>query len=209
MFRHFRNTPAAFDFFEAGGGDGEDTAIFGGEFEMAHDYVDFCDAPCGVFVVYPGAFLGNLAAGFAVEVVFVGEAAEEAAAGAGDFHGVEGQVLVLGHFDGHGLEFVRDCVAAVAAAANPQAAHDPGLVPDADLAQLYPHLEDAHEVLYQLPKIHPVFRSKEKKYLRFLKQIMNRDQLHFQPVGFNFFFADLESVLCLIPVIGGPFQVLL
>ena len=49
---------------------------------------------------------------------------------------IQGQVLGLGHFDGHRLELVQEGGAAEGLAADAQPAQQLGLVPDADLPQL-------------------------------------------------------------------------
>src|SRR5690606_14486237 len=71
-----------------------------------------------------------------VEVVLVLEAAEQAAAPAGNLRGVERERLVLGEAQADGGEFPEPGGAAVLAAAPADAAQARRLVADADLAEL-------------------------------------------------------------------------
>jgi hypothetical protein len=99
-------------------------------------------------------------------------------------------------------------MAAVTPAANAQPADNPGLVPYPDLAQFYPALENAHQILDQFPKIHTGFGGKEKEDLGLLQKEMYRNKLHFQMMGFDLFFAGLKGVFFVLLVGSGLLQIL-
>ena len=77
----------------------EQSSIFAGHLNHVGKGVYFGDAEVGAVVENADAFVGEVAAGFVVPVKLVGKTAQEASTLAGNFHGVEGKVLVLGHAD--------------------------------------------------------------------------------------------------------------
>ncbi|MBO5485652.1 MAG: hypothetical protein J5988_01800, partial [Eubacterium sp.] len=83
-----------------------------------------------------GVVLGHALDGVLIGVLFILETAHQSAAGAGDFGGVEAQVLGLCHFNGHGDELVQKLATAERTAANTDTAQHFCLVPDAHLAKL-------------------------------------------------------------------------
>ena len=79
---------------------------------------------------------GRVLAEVLVERVLVLQAAHQPTARARDPHRVDRKVLLLGHPNGHRLEVLQERGAAQIAAAGPDAALQPGLIPRADLAEL-------------------------------------------------------------------------
>jgi len=131
------NLPLVIRLFKAAGGQSDDTAVLVSEFYLATDQVCFGNSPRTVVISNTGTLWRNTAALLAVINVFVRKAAEEPSAGAGNFHRIERKVLLFRHFYRHRLKLVRKGVAAIAPAANTQAADKPGLVSNADLPQFY------------------------------------------------------------------------
>ena len=113
--------------------------------------------PSGVVTRSPIA--GAVGLELLVQRVLVLEAAHQPAAGAGDAHRVERQVLVLGHPDGHRLEVGQEGGAAQVAPARTDAALDPGRVAGRELAQLDPAAQGRAEIADQGPEVDPVRRG--------------------------------------------------
>jgi hypothetical protein len=105
--------------------------------------------------------------------MLIRKAAKETAAGPGNFYGIQGKVLILGHFYRYRFEFIRDRVAAITAAANPQAPGYPGFIPHPYLAQFYSGFEDPYQVFDKISKIYPVFRGKKEKDLGLFQKKMD------------------------------------
>jgi hypothetical protein len=91
-------------------------------------------------------------------------------------------------------------VAAIGPSADSKASKYTRLIPDANLAQFYPGFKNAYKVLNQFSEIYPAFRREEKEYFWFFQKIVNRNQLHLQPVFADLFFAYIKSFNCLLLV---------
>ena len=65
-------------------------AVFGNEFCLSHNHIDFQNLPDGSVIADLAAFRGNEPALLMVKAVFVCKTAEKPSAGTGDFHGIEG-----------------------------------------------------------------------------------------------------------------------
>ena len=111
------------------------------------------------------AQLGAAAVEGVVVLLLVAQAAEQAPADAGDLGGVEEEVLLLGHLDGHGGEPVQEAPAAADHAAVAQRADHLRLVAHAYLAQLDARVVFVDEVLDQLPEIDASRRREVEDHL--------------------------------------------
>ena len=162
--------------------------------------------------LHKGLGLGGGLYQILIGLLLVLQAAHEPPAGAGDLGGVQGQVLGLGHLDGHGLELVQEGGAAEGLAADAQAAQHLGLVPHADLAQLDAGVDGAGQVLHQGPEVHPALGGEEEEDLVPLKAPLRVHQLHLQAVLQDLLLADLQGLGLLLLVLlpgelvlrGGP-----
>ena len=128
-----------------------------------------------------------------IGLLLIFQAAHEPAAGAGDLGGIEGEILGLGHLDGHGVEVAEEGGAAVGSAADAQASQHFRLVPDAHLTQLNPGAEDAGQVLDQGPEVHPALSGEEEEDLAAVKAVLHLNELHLQLVLGNLLLTDLEG----------------
>ena len=165
-----------------------------------------------------GALHKGLLPGAALHRVLIGpllvlQAAHQPPAGARDLGGVEGQVLGLGHFDGHRLELVQKLGAAEGLAADAEPPQHPGLVPHADLPQLDAGPEHPRQVLHQRPEIHPAVGGEEEQDLVAVKAVLHLDQLHVQPMALHKLLAGAQGLLlaapvfpdlALVPLVGQP-----
>ncbi len=88
-------------------------------------------------------------------------------------------------------------MAAVIAAAHRQAAQHPAFIPDSDLPEFDPNLEDRHQVFHQLPEIHPDIRRKKEDDLRFAEQEVCCNQLHVQIALGDLLAADSHRLIFL------------
>ena len=140
------------------------------------------------------AHLGQLFQGGLIIVLLVLEAAHQPAALARYLGRVEGEVLLLGHLDGHGLEIPQEGVAAQLPAAGAQAAQHLGLVPHADLAQLNAHFEYGSQVLHQFPEIDAAVGGEIEDDLGPVEGILRVHQLHLQLVLGDALLADAEGL---------------
>ena len=111
--------------------------------DLFPDGVDFRDNARAVGGHDVLAHLGQLLQRGLVIILLIFQAAHEPTAGAGNFGGVQREILLLGHFDGHGLEITQERAAADGPAAGPQAAQHFGLVPHADLPKFDAGVEHA------------------------------------------------------------------
>ncbi len=185
---------------KARGGHIEKASVLAGHLHRAGEGVHLDDAEGHAVVLEARALVRQLATGVAIEAELVGQAAEKPSAGARDLHGVEREVLVLGHLDGHGHEFVGHAVAAEHAAAYAAAAGHAGLVAHADLPKLDSDLEHRHEVLHELAKIHARLGAEVEEDLRFFEEVVRGDQLHGQIARRDLLLAGLESLLLALVV---------
>ena len=135
-------------------------------------------------------------------LLLIFEAAHEPAARAGNFRGVEAQILRLGHLDGDRLEIVQKFLAAERPSAHAEAAHHLRLVSDADLPQLDARAEGRRKVFDELPEVDAAFGRKEEEDLAAVERNLGGDELHVQLVVRDFLLADLESTLFLLLIVA-------
>ena len=147
------------------------------------DQIHSADVARAVGRLDKGIVFGHPGLGVLIGMLLVFEAAHKAAAGTGDFGGVQTEILRFGHFDGHGLEILQKPLAAEGLATDTQAAQHFRLVAHANLAQLDAGVEHAGQIFDQFAKIHPSVGSEEKDDLVALKTALHVHQLHFQLVG--------------------------
>ena len=88
------------------------------------------------------------------------QAAFQTPAGAGDVLRIQGQPLLLCHFDVDTVESGQETSAAVRPAAGTNATQHRCFVTDANLQKLHPNSKQRGQITQQLPKIHPPFRRK-------------------------------------------------
>src|SRR5690606_13522840 len=87
------------------------------------------------------------------------EAAEEAAAAAGDLARIEREPLILGESEVDRRQLLEPGGAAVLLPASSDAAEAGGFVPDADLAELDAGAEEGREVAHQGAEVDPLLRG--------------------------------------------------
>ena len=162
--------------------------------------LDLVDHTHAVWGVDQGFQFGRVFEQVFIGVLLVFQAAHEAAADAGDFGGVEGDILGLGHLDGHRLEVTQKLRTAERTSADAQATHDLRLVSDADLPQLDAGAEDGRQVFDQVTEIHPAIGGEEEQNLAAVEAVLHFHQLHFQLVLGNFVLANLEGFFLLLLV---------
>ena len=121
------------------------------------------------------------------------QAAHQPPAAARDLRRVEGQVLVLCHFDRNRREFAQPGVAAQRPAAAPDAAEQLRLVADADLPELDARAENAGQVLHELAEINPSVGREIEENLAVVKGVLRLDELHVEPSCGDLLLADAES----------------
>ena len=138
--------------------------------------------------------LGHTARGVLVGLLLVLEAAHKTAAGAGNFGGVEAQILRLRHLDGHGHEIVEEARAAEGTAADAETAEHLCLVAHADLTQLDARTENAREVAHQLAEVHAALGGEEKDDLAAVEVALHAHELHVEPVVGDLLLAGLERI---------------
>ena len=189
-------------------GDGALLGVVQVDLQVAGQQVDLGDAAAAVGGLHNGARLGGGAQQILVGGLLVLQAAHQAAAGAADLGGVEGKALLLGHFDGNGLELAQKAGAAEGASADAQSSQHFGFVPHADLPQLDAGAEHPGQLLDQLAEIHPAVGGKVEQDLTAVKGVLHLHQLHFQLAQGNLFLRDAERLLLLFAVFLHPAQVL-
>ena len=139
-----------------------------------------------------GTLLRNLLDQVFIGFLLIPQAAHQTAAAAGDFGGIEGKGLNFCHLGGDGMKVVQKLIAAVGTAADSQASQHFRFVPNPDLPQLDPIVQDSGQVLDQRTEIHPSVRSKKEGGLAAFKIALDIDQLHIQAVLLNLLTADLK-----------------
>ena len=155
-------------------------------------YIDGRDIADSVRRFHFLAHLGHALSCLLVIVLLIFEAAHQAVADSGNLGRVKGQVLLLGHFDGHRLEIHQELTAADGAAAGAEPAEHFRLVPNADLAQLDSRLEHAGQALDQKAEIHASVSGKVKGDLGAVKRILHVHQLHIQLLLRDFLLRDVQ-----------------
>jgi hypothetical protein len=78
--------PAVIGFFKTAEWQHQDAAVFGTHRDPSRRNINFGNFPGGAVVEEPGSLLGDKPPLFAVKAVFIGQAAQEPSAGAGNFH---------------------------------------------------------------------------------------------------------------------------
>ena len=129
-----------------------------------------------------------------VVLLLVGKAAEQTAADARDFGGVEEQVLLLGHADGHGSELAQVPAAAADHAAVAHGPHHLGLVAHPYLAQFDAGAVFAHQILDQLAKVDAGRRREIENELAAVKKDLNVHELHVQAAVTDALAAELRGL---------------
>ena len=156
-------------------------------------------------LAHPGNALERLLIG----VLLVLQAAHQPAAQAGNLGGVQREVLLLGHLDGHGLEVAQERAAADGPAAGAESAQHLRLVAHADLAQLDAHFEHRGQILHQLAEVHAAVGCEIEDDLGVVEGVLHADQLHLQLVPGHLFLADAEGLLFAAGVVLRAANVLL
>ena len=152
--------------------------------------------------IHKGLHLGGAAQQILIGVLLVFQAAHQPSAGTGDFRGIQAKILGLGHLDGHRLEILQKACAAEGPSADSQSAYHLRLVPNADLPQLDPGVENRGQIFHQLPEIHALIGSKEEKDLAAVKGHLSGHQLHIQAVLGDLLLADIIGFFLFAPVFG-------
>ncbi len=128
---------------------------------------------------------GGVLAEVLIQRMLVLQAAHQPAAGAGDPHRVDRQVLFLGHPDGHRLEVLQERRAAQVPSAGADAALQPGLIARADLAQLDPGPQLAGQVTDEGAEVNPAGSAEVDGESVRGRHVVHRGDLHGQGVGAN------------------------
>ena len=130
-----------------------------------------------------------------VGLMLVAQTAHESAADARDLGGIEGEVLLLRHFDGNLAEIGEEEIAAQGSAAHTHSTHELCLVSNTDLTQLNAGAEHRRQILYQLAEVYAARGGEVKEELGVVKGILSVDELHVQLVGGDLLGADAEGTL--------------
>ena len=142
-----------------------------------------------------------------VRLELVAQAAHQAPAHARDLGGVERQVLLLGHADGHRLELATKARAAQLLAAGGVAADQPRLVAHADLAHVHAHVETVGEVAHELAEVHALLSGKVEDGLLAAKEELHPHGLHLQAVLLDQAAEIAHGVLALARQLVGAVEV--
>ena len=70
-------------------------------------------------------------------------------------------------------------------------------------------MENRCQISYQLAEIHPSVGREKEDYFAVVEGVFHRNQLHFEPVGSNFFIADTEGFLLFFAVFLKMSQILI
>ena len=162
--------------------------------------VDADDGARPVGGLHKGIHTGGVLHQVLIGLLLILQAAHEPAAGAGNLGGVQGEVLGLGHLDGDRLELPQKGVAAEGTAADSQAPQHLGLIPNADLPQLNPGVEDRGQALHQAPEVHPSVGGEEEEDFGPLKAALHAHQLHVQFMLQDLLLTNPEGIDLLLPV---------
>ena len=130
-----------------------------------------------------------------IELVFIAQAAHEAAADTGNLGRIEGHALPLGHADGNGLEVAQEGGAAQGPSAAANAADHLGFIAQTDLAQLDTRAEDRGQVADEFTEVDTAICRKEKNNLAHIEGIVDINEFHGQFMLGDFGQADTESFL--------------
>ena len=115
-----------------------------------------------------------------VGVVFVTQATHKTSASAGDFVGVEGEILLLCHLYRHLSKVGKEARAAQRAAASAETAQQLCFVAYSYLTQLDSCAEYRCQILYQLSEVYSACRGEVEQQLGVVKGILSLYQLHFK-----------------------------
>ena len=179
-------------------------AALGPHLQNARDGVGFQHGALSVRGAHHAARLGGQAVQILVALLLVGQAAHQAAAGAGDLGRVQAQALLLGHLDGDRLEVLQKAAAAEHLPADADAAQHFALVPHTDLAQFNAGVEHPGQVLHQLAEVNAAVGDEVEQDLAPVQGVLHVHQLHFQLVACNALLTDLEGALFVLPVLAHP-----
>ncbi len=149
-----------------------------------------------------GTERGEFAAVFLVGVVFVPEAAFQAAAAAGDFGGIEGGLLEFGHLHGDGGHFAEVGVAADGFAAVAVIGEELGFVADADLAHFDAGVELLGEGFDEVAEVDSVFGEVVEDEAFLAEEVFGVDELHLEFVLGDELLAAEEFVAFLAVEVG-------
>ena len=158
--------------------------------------------------VHKGFGLGGGAEQIFISVLLVFQAAHQSAAGAGNFGGIQAEILGFCHFDRHRLEIIQEACTAEGASADTQTAYHLCLVPDTDLPQLNAGMEGACQGLDQLSEVYPFVSGEEEENPAAVKGAFRRYQLHIQLLGGNLLHTKCKGFLFLCLIFRGGLLVL-
>ena len=153
---------------------------------------------------YRGVYGGRQASLLLVGLLLVAQTAHKSATVARDLGGIEREILLLCHLNGHLTEIGEEACAAKGSAANAETADKLCLVTNTDLTKLDTGAEHRSQVLNKLAEIHSAVGGKVEEKLGVIEGVLRFYQLHVQLVdkdlvtrnaeGFLFFFMVLLIV---------------
>ncbi len=111
------------------------------------------DPPIALRGTHPGTHGRDLRLELFVEWVLVPQTAHQPATGATDFHGIQRQILVLGHSYGDRFEVREERGAAQVTSAGADPALDAGAVPGGELTQVDAGSQRSGEIAYECSEI--------------------------------------------------------
>ena len=150
----------------------------------------------------PGILFGGQRGLGGISGLLVPQTAHEPAATARDLGSIDGQSLLLGHFDRNLSEIRQIGGAAKGPAAHAKTADEARLVADTDLPQFDAGVEHGGQVPHQFPEIHPPLGSEIKEQFGMVKGILRVHQTHIQLVQCDLFPADPQRLLLQPAVFG-------
>jgi hypothetical protein len=178
---------------DVGGGDEDATVVFHRDEELLGEDFLGKDASTAARRDDVGADGGQVALEVFVDVVFVAEAALQAAAAARDFGRVERGLLHFGHLHRDGRHFAEEGAAANRLAAIAVVGQQLGFVADADLPHFNARLKLGGEGFDQIAKINALFTDVIDDQPFTAKDALDIDELHRQFEAFDVLDADVEA----------------
>ena len=141
------------------------------------------------------AQLGGAPLKIRIVLLLVGQTTKQPSAHSGNLGGIEKEVLILGHLDGHRLEAAQKTPATAHLTAVAKSADHLCLMAHPDLAKFDARAVVAHQVLDQFAKIHPARGREIKNHLTLVEVDLHIDELHVQAQTGHGTLAILASVL--------------
>ena len=160
------------------------------DLDLCREWLGLYDHTLTVSSLYDGAYRGGVSDSLLIGLVLVSETAEESAARTGYLRGIEREVLLLRHLDGHLYKVGEEARTAVLSTAYCESAHHLRLVADTDLAQLDTCMEGGCQILYKLSEVDSCFSGEVEDELRVIECVLGSNKAHIELVCLDLLLAD-------------------